>query len=49
MPSAKSGHGEILGHLSAASPMARNLESLELVDAKSLSNFLLNEHPQTIA
>lgn len=39
----------ILGHLSAASPTARNLESLELVDAKSLSNFLLNEHPQTIA
>lgn len=39
----------ILGHLSAASPIARNLESLELVDAKSLSNFLLNEHPQTIA
>lgn len=39
----------ILGHLSAASPAARQLESLELVDAKSLSNFLLNEHPQTIA
>jgi flagellar motor switch protein FliG len=35
--------------LSAASPAARDLESLELVDAKSLSNFLLNEHPQTIA
>ena len=39
----------ILGHLSAASPAARNLESLEMVDAKSLSNFLINEHPQTIA
>lgn len=39
----------ILGHLSAASPAARQLESLELVDAKSLSNFLINEHPQTIA
>ncbi len=39
----------ILGHLSATSPMARNLESLELVDAKSLSNFLINEHPQTIS
>ena len=25
------------------------LESLELVDAKTLSNFLMNEHPQTIA
>ncbi|MBX7231953.1 MAG: flagellar motor switch protein FliG [Bdellovibrionales bacterium] len=39
----------ILGHLSANSPAARSLESLELVDAKSLSNFLVNEHPQTIA
>ncbi len=39
----------ILGHLSAATPGARQLESLELVDAKSLSNFLINEHPQTIA
>lgn len=39
----------ILGHLSAAVPVARNLESLELVDSKSLSNFLINEHPQTIA
>lgn len=40
----------ILGHLSANSPTARRqLESLELVDAKSLSNFLINEHPQTIS
>ncbi len=39
----------ILGNLSSASPSSRTLESLELVDAKSLSNFLLNEHPQTIA
>lgn len=39
----------ILGHLSATSPSARNLESLEMVDAKSLSNFLISEHPQTIA
>lgn len=39
----------ILGHLSAGGPQARSLESLELVDAKSLSNFLLNEHPQTIS
>ena len=40
----------ILGHLNAGgSPAARQLESLELVDAKSLSNFLINEHPQTIA
>lgn len=39
----------ILGHLNSNSPAARALESLELVDAKSLSNFLINEHPQTIA
>lgn len=37
----------ILGHLNVNSPTQRNLESLEMVDAKSLSNFLLNEHPQT--
>lgn len=39
----------ILGHLNVNSPSARNLESLEMVDAKSLSNFLINEHPQTIS
>ncbi len=39
----------ILGHLSANTPASRTLESLELVDAKSLSNFLINEHPQTIS
>jgi flagellar motor switch protein FliG len=39
----------ILGHLAANSPTSRQLESLEMVDAKSLSNFLINEHPQTIA
>lgn len=39
----------ILGHLSATSPTGRTLESLEMVDAKSLSNFLINEHPQTIS
>lgn len=39
----------ILGHMTSGSPTQRQLESLELVDAKSLSNFLLNEHPQTIA
>lgn len=27
----------------------RTLESLELVDTRTLSNFLINEHPQTIA
>ena len=39
----------ILGHLNVNSPAQRQLESLEMVDAKSLSNFLLNEHPQTIS
>lgn len=39
----------ILGHLNITSPAQRSLESLEIVDAKSLSNFLINEHPQTIA
>lgn len=28
---------------------ANTLESLELVDSRTLSNFLINEHPQTIA
>ena len=39
----------ILGHLDAARQQTRSLESLELVDVKSLVNFLINEHPQTIA
>lgn len=40
----------ILGHLNlAAGGQVRTLESLEAVDAKSLANFLVNEHPQTIA
>lgn len=40
----------ILGHLNlAAGGQVRTLESLEMVDAKSLANFLVNEHPQTIA
>lgn len=38
----------ILGHLNSKAS-TRSLESLEVVDAKSLSNFLINEHPQTIA
>lgn len=38
----------ILGHLNSKAA-TRSLESLEVVDAKSLSNFLINEHPQTIA
>lgn len=39
----------ILGHMSSSGPVQRTLESLEVVDAKSLANFLINEHPQTIA
>jgi len=39
----------ILGHLNTKGGGQRTLESLEVVDAKSLSNFLINEHPQTIA
>ncbi|OFZ20296.1 MAG: flagellar motor switch protein FliG [Bdellovibrionales bacterium RBG_16_40_8] len=39
----------ILGHMASAGPAQRTLESLEIVDSKSLSNFLINEHPQTIA
>lgn len=39
----------ILGHMASTGPAQRTLESLEVVDAKSLSNFLINEHPQTIA
>lgn len=39
----------ILGHLNANHTNARTLESLELVDAKSLANFLINEHPQTVS
>lgn len=39
----------ILGHLNVTTPVGRSLESLEMVDAKSLANFLLTEHPQTIA
>ena len=34
----------ILGHLNMGNSNARTLESLELVDAKSLANFLINEH-----
>ena len=39
----------ILGHLNMGNSNARTLESLELVDAKSLANFLINEHPQTVS
>lgn len=39
----------ILGGLNIASSSGRTLESLEMVDAKALSTFLVNEHPQTVA
>jgi len=39
----------ILGGLNISSGGGRTLESLEMVDAKSLSTFLVNEHPQTVA
>lgn len=39
----------ILGGLNIGSGNSRSLESLEMVDAKSLANFLVNEHPQTVA
>lgn len=39
----------ILGGLNIGSASGRSLESLEMVDAKSLSTFLVNEHPQTVA
>lgn len=39
----------ILGGLNISSGGNRSLESLEMVDAKSLATFLVNEHPQTVA
>lgn len=39
----------ILGGVNLNSGSGKSLESLEMVDAKSLSNFLINEHPQTVA
>lgn len=39
----------IVGQLDSANRQSRTLESLELVDTKALVNFLINEHPQTIA
>lgn len=39
----------ILGGLNISSAGSRNLESLEMIDAKSLATFLVNEHPQTVA
>ena len=39
----------IMGGLNISSGSGRTLESLEMVDAKALSTFLVNEHPQTVA
>ncbi len=39
----------ILGGLNIASGSSRSLESLEMIDAKSLATFLVSEHPQTVA
>ncbi len=39
----------IMGGLNITSGSGRTLESLEMVDAKALSTFLVNEHPQTVA
>lgn len=39
----------VLGGLNISNGGSRTLESLEMVDAKSLSTFLVNEHPQTVA
>jgi flagellar motor switch protein FliG len=40
----------VLGHLNVNTSNARaGLESLEMVDAKSLANFLIHEHPQTVS
>jgi flagellar motor switch protein FliG len=39
----------ILGGLNIGAGVARSLESLEMVDAKSLATFLVSEHPQTVA
>lgn len=39
----------ILGSVSEEATSVKHMDSLEVVDSKSLSNFLINEHPQTIA
>ncbi len=39
----------VLGHMINNAPTHRTLESLEVVDSKSLANFLISEHPQTIS
>jgi flagellar motor switch protein FliG len=39
----------VLGHLNVSASSRPTLESLEQVDAKSLANFLIHEHPQTVS
>lgn len=39
----------VLGQLNLAQGGKNTLSSLDLIDPRSLSNFLINEHPQTIA
>jgi flagellar motor switch protein FliG len=39
----------VLGHLNVSNSSRPSLESLESVDAKSLANFLIHEHPQTVS
>ncbi len=39
----------VLGHLNVSTSSRPTLESLEVVDAKSLANFLIHEHPQTVS
>ncbi len=39
----------ILGGLNIGGATQKSIESLEMVDAKSLATFLVNEHPQTVA
>jgi flagellar motor switch protein FliG len=39
----------VLGHLNVSTSTRPMLESLETVDAKSLANFLIHEHPQTVS
>jgi flagellar motor switch protein FliG len=39
----------VLGHLNVSASTRPSLESLEQVDAKSLANFLIHEHPQTVS
>ena len=39
----------VLGHLNVSTSTRPTLESLEMVDAKSLANFLIHEHPQTVS